>query len=176
MREKALAKVRATCAKASGVGGGPSATIEADNTCFIRFYQRGSEGCLADVPRKPDHPEFWRLLAGYLTSNVRALREQAGWTQAETAERAGIDPKHMQAIESGSGNVTLRTLAALASAFEVDPARLLQPAPFASPRRRGRPPKRPPLEYVRVPDVSQLHDSAASKAPTTRDLGPKRPS
>ena len=32
-------------------------------------------------------------MAGYLTSNVRALRENTGWTQAETAERADLDAK-----------------------------------------------------------------------------------
>jgi len=82
----------------------------------------------------------WQVVAAYVTSNVRLLRAEAGWTQAETAERAGIDAKHIQAIEAGSGNVTLRTLVALASAFGVDPRRLLEPAPLAVRRARGRPP------------------------------------
>jgi transcriptional regulator with XRE-family HTH domain len=53
-----------------------------------------------------------------------------------------IDAKHMQAIEGGSGNVTVRTLVALAVAFGVDPRDLLAPAPVAKPRPRGRPPRK----------------------------------
>jgi transcriptional regulator with XRE-family HTH domain len=126
------------------------------------------------VPRAPVEPEAWRQLAAYLTSNVRALRAQAGWTQAETAERANIDAKHMQSIEAGSGNVTLRVLAALAAAFGVTPARLLEPAPIASPRPRGRPPKR----FVTSVDVehvaSSLHDPGAPRY-TPTPLHPRKP-
>jgi hypothetical protein len=82
----------------------------------------------------------------------------------------------MQAIEAGSGNVTLRTLAALSSAFGVEPARLLQPAPAVSPRRRGRPPKRAPVEYTRSPEITQLHDAGPPETVTTTNRKPRRPS
>jgi transcriptional regulator with XRE-family HTH domain len=176
MREKALATVHATRATASGVGSGAGATPADGNTGLFRFYQDSRAGCLGRVPREPVEPAFWQELARYLTSNVRALRERAGWTQSETAERAGIDPKHMQAIEAGSGNVTLRTLAALSSAFGVEPARLLQPAPAVSPRRRGRPPKRAPVEYTRSPEITQLHDAGPPETVTTTNRKPRRPS
>ena len=95
------------------------------------------------MPRPNPVVPPWNVVAGYLTSNVRALRENTGWTQAETAERADLDAKHMQAIEAGSGNVTVRTLVALATAFGVDPRDLLAPAPVAAPRPRGRPRRKP---------------------------------
>ena len=91
------------------------------------------------MPRTDPAAAPWRVVAAHITSNVRTLRDKAGWTQADTAERANIDAKHMQAIEAGSGNVTVRTLVALAVAFGVDPRQLLDPAPASMRRPRGRP-------------------------------------
>lgn len=82
----------------------------------------------------------WLLVATHVTANVRELRATAGWTQEALAAKADLDPKHLQEIEAGPSNVTLRVLVALATALGVPPGRLLEPAPPPPRRSRGRPP------------------------------------
>ncbi len=49
-----------------------------------------------------------------IAARLRALRTEAGLTQEELAERAGIHSKHLQRIERGVENATVGTLAAIA--------------------------------------------------------------
>lgn len=64
-------------------------------------------------------------LAGQLAANVRAQRRLCGLTQAMLAERADLSPHYIALIETGQKLPTLRTLAALASALDTGPDRLL---------------------------------------------------
>jgi transcriptional regulator with XRE-family HTH domain len=50
---------------------------------------------------------------------VRLAREVAGFTQEEAAHRAGLDARRWQRIEQGVVNLTVRTLARIASALEI---------------------------------------------------------
>jgi DNA-binding XRE family transcriptional regulator len=50
---------------------------------------------------------------------LRHLREQAGLTQQEAAERAGLHPVAVTRLENGKQNATLSTLVCLASAYRV---------------------------------------------------------
>lgn len=61
-----------------------------------------------------------------LAANTRALRRICGMTQEELAHSASLAPRHLQKIEAGQVNVTLRTIAALASALDCQPAQLLE--------------------------------------------------
>jgi transcriptional regulator with XRE-family HTH domain len=80
---------------------------------------------------------------------IRSLREAAGWTLEKCAERAELDLKHLQKIESGQLNVTLVTLSRIATGFRVPLSDLfLHPtsaeaasksAEAKAPRRRARP-------------------------------------
>lgn len=54
-----------------------------------------------------------------LGERLRRLRQKAGLTQEEAAERIGIHPKHLGRIEGGTVNVTFATLTALAVAYQV---------------------------------------------------------
>ena len=54
-----------------------------------------------------------------LALRVRALREAAGLSQEDAAERAGIGSRHWQVIESGKGNATIATCVAVARALGV---------------------------------------------------------
>lgn len=70
-----------------------------------------------------------RGLSGFLTSMIedaseqlqkrlRELRRQAGWTQEQLAEKAGLNYKHYQEIErGGKRDIRLSTLECLARAF-----------------------------------------------------------
>lgn len=91
------------------------------------------------MPRPNRAAQPWRVVASFVTSNVRRLREEAGWTQAEAAEHAGLDLKHYQQVEGTRMNLTLKTIAGLAQGFGVEARRLLDPAPVPTPRPRGRP-------------------------------------
>jgi transcriptional regulator with XRE-family HTH domain len=51
---------------------------------------------------------------------IAAVREGLGLTQEEAADRAGIDYKRWQRLESGSVNPTLRTLLRVAEALETN--------------------------------------------------------
>ena len=61
-------------------------------------------------------------------ARIRALRQALKLTQAELAERAGIDPSFYGQIERGVGVPSLRTLFAVAAVLRVEPAELLPKA------------------------------------------------
>jgi transcriptional regulator with XRE-family HTH domain len=72
---------------------------------------------------------------------VAELRADQGLTQALFAERLGITTKHLQKIEAGELNMTIRSLVRLSDAFGVSPAELFS-APAARRPTRGRPASR----------------------------------
>jgi transcriptional regulator with XRE-family HTH domain len=87
-----------------------------------------------DVPRK--QRSGWRSAARHapatkriqkrLGKRIRALRQAQELTQEKAAERAQIDPKHLQEIEAGQHNVTLASLVGLAKALDVTLAELFE--------------------------------------------------
>lgn len=62
-----------------------------------------------------------------LAGAVIRERTRLRWSQERAAEEAGLNPRHLQKIEAGSVNVTLRTLSRLSAALNVDVKRLLEP-------------------------------------------------
>jgi transcriptional regulator with XRE-family HTH domain len=70
--------------------------------------------------------------------NIRHLRQSLGITQDELASRAGLDARHVQKLESGQVNATLKTIAVLAGALQIDPAALLRELRRSSIRSEAR--------------------------------------
>jgi transcriptional regulator with XRE-family HTH domain len=73
-------------------------------------------------PRSNRYAELLTVFA----ANVRALRTQRQWTQEFAASQFGMHSRHLQKIESGNVNFTAHTIARIAAAFDVEPARLFQ--------------------------------------------------
>lgn len=65
---------------------------------------------------------------------IKSLRKTLKLTQAEVAEKAGIDASFYGQLERGTGTPSLRTLFSIADALRVEPAELL-------PRTRAKPGK-----------------------------------
>src|SRR5688572_11856688 len=65
-----------------------------------------------------------RLLAS-LGARIRALRAARGFTLKELAERAELSARFLVQLESGTANVSVRKLAALARPLGTTPADLL---------------------------------------------------
>lgn len=76
------------------------------------------------MPARLSAPE--RRLRQKLAANVRRLRQDAGLTLEEASHRAGLHWRHWQKVEAGEVNVTIGSLARLAGALDVEPARLLE--------------------------------------------------
>lgn len=82
---------------------------------------------------------MWISAARDLATRLRELRAARGWGIEEAAEIAGLHAKHLQRLErleqtkSHEVNVTLKTLAGLASAYGVT-----VPALFSAPEAAGR--------------------------------------
>lgn len=70
-------------------------------------------------------PKHERELRTVLAHNVRRLRDARGWTQETAAEHLGIAPTHVQKLEYGIVNVTLKTLGQLCRGFAVPAHELL---------------------------------------------------
>lgn len=51
--------------------------------------------------------------------NIKAAREQAGYTQEKLSEMVGISPNHLSAIERGVSGATLELVAKLSRLFGV---------------------------------------------------------
>jgi transcriptional regulator with XRE-family HTH domain len=69
--------------------------------------------------------EVTALLQERVGVAVRRLREDRGLTQEQLANAAGLAARHVQKIEAGEVNVTLRTLVCLGTALGVDAGILL---------------------------------------------------
>ena len=66
-----------------------------------------------------------RGLLADLGRRVRTARAEAGLTLKELAGRSGLSPRFLAQVESGSGNISVLNLAALAKALGSTPALLL---------------------------------------------------
>ena len=62
-----------------------------------------------------------------LGKRAKELRVAMGLSQEEVAFRAGMKRSYLSDLERGVRNPTVRALSRLASALEVEPARLLDP-------------------------------------------------
>ncbi len=58
-------------------------------------------------------------------ARIRQRRRYLGISLSVAAERAGIDRSHIQRIETGNGNPSVKTLCDIASALEIDPVSLV---------------------------------------------------
>jgi len=61
-----------------------------------------------------------------LGNRVRSLRCERGLTQEESAHRATLDAKHLQAIEAGRVNATVASLVGIARSLGVSLAALFE--------------------------------------------------
>jgi transcriptional regulator with XRE-family HTH domain len=66
------------------------------------------------------------------------VRELRGNTQQEVADLLGVSMRYVQAVEAGAENLTLRSLAALASVLHAPVATFFE-TPSSRVKRRGRP-------------------------------------
>lgn len=66
---------------------------------------------------------------------IRELREAAGLSQAQLAERAGVRQATVSELETGKSRRLLDVIDKLARALRVEPGELLQRAPKARRRR-----------------------------------------
>jgi transcriptional regulator with XRE-family HTH domain len=60
-----------------------------------------------------------------LGSRISRLRKRLGWTQAEMAERIGIDRSFLADVERGKRNISILNLALIAEGLGVTLSQLL---------------------------------------------------
>lgn len=63
------------------------------------------------------------LLIG-LGDRIRKLRKKRGWTQAEMAERVGIDRSFLADVERGKRNVSILNVSLIAKGLKVSLSQL----------------------------------------------------
>jgi len=61
-----------------------------------------------------------------LGRRIRELRTAKGWRQIDLAEEAGINENYISDLEIGKKEICLRTMQAIADAFDLTLAELLQ--------------------------------------------------
>jgi transcriptional regulator with XRE-family HTH domain len=59
-----------------------------------------------------------------LGDRIRKLRKSRGWTQAEMAERVGIDRSFLADVERGKRNVSILNLELIAHGFKISLSQL----------------------------------------------------
>ncbi len=67
-----------------------------------------------------------RMLLEIFAYNVRYYRKFKGFSQERLAEVSGLHRTYIAGIESITRNVSLKNIEKIASALEVDPAKLLE--------------------------------------------------
>jgi ribosome-binding protein aMBF1 (putative translation factor) len=97
------------------------------------FYQAGVKAIQQGV--KPIDPQ---KLAQQVGRRVAELRSEIGLTQAELAEHMEVSVRYLQSIEAGAENLTLETIAKLASVLGAKPIAFFEPPATKKPRP-GRP-------------------------------------
>jgi DNA-binding XRE family transcriptional regulator len=106
--------------------------------------------------------------AEWFAGRMKELREQAGLTQQQLADKAGLKIGGVRDLEQGRRSPAWETVLAVAGALGVEVTAFTEP-PLKSqtPRQRGRPRKGPPA------DVSSLTDAitAAVNGYTARRPG-----
>ena len=65
-------------------------------------------------------------ICSVLGQNVRRLRLERGWSQEAFADEAGLHRTYVSDIERGARNPTIRIVAQLADALDVEPADLVR--------------------------------------------------
>lgn len=83
-------------------------------------------------------PRHRRSILESLAANVRRVRVERGFTQADLAERAHVDVGEIQRIEVASIDCGVTRLVSIARALGVSVAVLVRPSQFVR-AKRGRP-------------------------------------
>lgn len=91
-----------------------------------RVCRIGPTGSLVWVRSDDRHGVTAKDLQVRVGRAVSAIRKSRALTQEEVANRAGIGWRHVQKIEAGEINTTLRTISRIAAALGVDPIMLFQ--------------------------------------------------
>jgi len=89
---------------------------------WVCHQHKGRHIQLADRDANINH------ISDALSETVRELRDIRGWTQRETAKRAGVGRNVIQRLENGYGATTMKPLCKIASAFGVKAWKLLKDA------------------------------------------------
>ena len=58
--------------------------------------------------------------------NIRRLRKEPGFSQEEFAERARLHPTYVSCVETGNRNPTVKVIARIAKALDVEPGKLFE--------------------------------------------------
>jgi ribosome-binding protein aMBF1 (putative translation factor) len=83
----------------------------------------------AELGVDEEHPAYREARIAYeIGAEVRALREQRGWSQTELAKRAGMTQSAMARFEAGGTTPTLPVLERIAEALEMRLSVALTPA------------------------------------------------
>ncbi|MET0398732.1 MAG: XRE family transcriptional regulator [Longimicrobiaceae bacterium] len=119
-------------------------------------------------------------LLRHVAANLRAARQQRGWTQQALAERADVSRRMVVGIEAGDSNVSLATLDRLADALGVPFADLVRAPDAAVPAPevvwRGGDPRSRARFLAGVPGGGTVELWEWSLAPGERyDAAPDRP-
>ena len=85
--------------------------------------------CKMALVADPSYNQLQRVLA----VNVRRRRHQLGLTQEGAAQAMHVATRHLQKLEAGELNVTLRTLCRVAQALGVEVHELFAPPPSDAP-------------------------------------------
>lgn len=64
-----------------------------------------------------------------IARNLKKIRAGRGFTQMQLGELTGTHWRHIQKIEAGDLNTSLKTIARLATALSIDPCDLLSKKP-----------------------------------------------
>jgi DNA-binding XRE family transcriptional regulator len=89
--------------------------------CLVKAA--GSLGTVKNNSRHVLTPHDLQVRVGRAIS---AIRKSRGFTQEEVANQVGIGWRHIQKIEAGEINTTLRTIFRIATVLGVDPIELFK--------------------------------------------------
>jgi transcriptional regulator with XRE-family HTH domain len=112
-------------------------------------------------PRTPgDFDHQYEQLLSTVGARIREARLKAGLTQAELGARADLKQSYIFELESGTANITLRTLARMADVLEIDARDFL-------PESRSSPLSLPRIERLHAALIAvEKHQSEAAELAT----------
>jgi transcriptional regulator with XRE-family HTH domain len=116
--------------------------------------------------RARDNPDMATSLDHILAANLRPLREAAGLTREQLAERAAVSIRTVANAELATSSATLSTVARLAAVLRCEPWQLLYPGFHALGRSDPRAAAQLLTRYLSLPADArdQVHRVAEAEA------------
>lgn len=98
---------------------GPDGEERDSAVCAANEILSPSPSTVQPLMSSPSAADPLRNWLAFISSKIRQARTDAGWTQAELAEKSGLPQSHISRLENGQHSPSAKTLEKIAAALNL---------------------------------------------------------